>query len=111
MSATTFTIKRGDTSPGLEYQLPSYAAGSGLLTGASVRFLMRPYWDASAPLVIDAPATVQDADGIVRYAWAEGDTDTAGTYAAEVEITYADGAVETAPAAGWLMIRVTGEVG
>ncbi|MBL3569934.1 hypothetical protein BV509_01115 [Rhodovulum sulfidophilum] len=111
MKATAFVIKRGDTSPGLEYQLSVYEPGSAVLAGASARFLMQPYRDASAPLTVDAPAAIHDVDGIVRYAWVEGDTGTAGTYRAEVEITWPDGTRETFPAAGWLEIRITEDLG
>ncbi|TCM84766.1 hypothetical protein [Rhodovulum steppense] len=105
---TTFEIKRGDTSPGLEYKLPIYSEGSGVLTGASVRFLMR---DRGFNQVVDAPADIHDEGGVVRYAWADGDTDASGVYFAEFEVTYADGAVETFPAGGWLTVTVMPDLG
>jgi hypothetical protein len=42
--------------------------------------------------------TITDAlGGVVQYDWQSGDTDTAGSYYAEFEVTYNDGAVETFP--------------
>ena len=60
------------------------------LTGATVRFHMGD--------VIDAPAIIVNATGgVVRYDWATGDTDVAGSYRAEFEVTFVDGRIETFP--------------
>lgn len=104
----TLSIKRGDTSPGVEYRLGVYADGSGVLSGASARFLMaRP---GSAPIV-DEAAEIADVDGVLRYGWATGDTAASGVYRAEFEVTFADGHIETFPSSGWLTITISPDIG
>ena len=49
-------------------------------------------------VVIDQPMTIVDEEnGVVRYDWQSGDTDTPGTYYVEFEVTYQDLSVETFP--------------
>ncbi len=58
------------------------------LTGATVRFKDRPI--AGGTLKINAIYTVTDAaNGKCKYTFVAADTDTAGTFQAELEATYA----------------------
>ena len=100
--ATTFYIKQGDTKPSLSAQLLS--DGSAVdLTGATVKFHMGT--------IIDATATIVDAaTGNVRYDWVTADTETAGLFRAEFEVTFSDGTVETFPNDGYLLINIIEEV-
>ncbi len=100
-----FRIKTNDTGPVLSVTLTD-ANGSGIgLAGASARFHMKAFGADS--LKIDAPATItDDDDGLVRYDWVAGDTDTAGTYYGEVEVTYGDATVETFPNNGYFTIII-----
>tara|TARA_R110000822_G_scaffold68652_5_gene167029 strand:+ start:608 stop:931 length:324 start_codon:yes stop_codon:yes gene_type:complete len=104
----TFRIKQNDTSPQIEAVL-SDAAGTAIdLSGAAVRFHMRR---AGGAVVIDAAATiVTAAAGLVRYVWLAGDTATAGSYQAEFEATYADGAIETFPNAANIQIDILADI-
>ena len=104
----TFQIKQNDTSPQLDAVL-SDAAGVAIDLGfGSVRFHMRR---AGGAVVIDAAATiVTAASGLVRYVWIAGDTDTAGSYQAEFEVTYADGAVETFPNSSNIQIDIMSDL-
>ena len=106
---STFTIKRGDTSPALVYAL---APASVVLTGAAVVFTMARL-RASSPTIDRAAAVIEAATGAptVAYEWAGTDTAVAGVYAAEFEVTYADGAVETFPNAGHLLIEIVDDLG
>jgi uncharacterized protein YfaS (alpha-2-macroglobulin family) len=53
-------------------------------------------------------ATIHDApNGVVRYSWGTDDTDEAGRYRAEFEVTYADGSVETFPNDGFHDVVLT----
>ena len=100
--ATTFYIKQNDTKPSLSAQLLS--DGSAVdLTGATVKFHMGDSVD-SAATVVDA------ATGNVRYDWVTADTETAGLFRAEFEVTFSDGTVETFPNDGYLLINITEEV-
>lgn len=95
-----FEIKEGDTSPAIKYQLQDEDGNPVDLSGANVRFMMR--LGSADTLKIDtsesgAVAVTDAAGGIVEYAWQVDDTDAAGTYQAEWEVTYSDGSVETFP--------------
>lgn len=91
--ASEFYIKRNDTLPPIEERL-SDATGPISLTGHTVKFIMRK----GAIIKVEA-AAVPDPDqvnrkGYVKYNWSgvTGDTDTAGTYEAEWEVTFSGGA-------------------
>lgn len=46
--------------------------------------------------MIDRAGTVEDAAaGLVEFPWQAGDLSGAGTYEVEVQVTYADGRVQT----------------
>ena len=100
-----FRIKTNDTSPKLAVTLED-ALGVPLgLAGCTARFHMKAFGASS--LKIDAEASIEDAvNGIVEYSWQAGDTDTAGTYYGEIEVTYGDNAVETFPNNGYFTIII-----
>jgi hypothetical protein len=90
-----FTIKQSDTSPSLQATLQDANGTAININGASIRFHMKAVGGA---IVIDQPMTIVNAaGGIVKYDWQSGDTDTAGTYYVEFEVTYLDLSVETFP--------------
>lgn len=102
-------IKQNDTSPSIQTQ---FLDGSGLpvdITGnLGVSFHMR---DAAGTVKIDTAATVVTAaSGIVRYDWLAADTDTAGTFQAEFEVTYSDGKIETFPNASYIEVVITDDI-
>ncbi len=97
----TFTLKRGDTAPALRYALLPETVD---LTGASVVFVL----DGGERL----PARIITANPpVVQYDWQPGDTDRAGVRRAEFEVTYPDGAIETWPNAGYLLVSVVEDLG
>jgi predicted dehydrogenase len=103
--AEIFHLKRGDTSPGLRYRLDPAVN----LAGASVVFNMRQR--DGGPTVLDrAAATIDPADGVVGYDWEVTDTANAGRFEAEFEVTYSDGAVETFPNDGFIVVQIAGDI-
>ena len=101
-----FRIKTNDTSPKLAVTLEDANSNAINVTGANgVRFHMKAF--GATALKIDAPMTITNATGgIVQYSWVAADTDTAGTYYGEVEVTYADNTVETFPNNGYFTVIV-----
>jgi len=100
-----FRIKTNDTSPKLGLTLTSSSGSAVSLSGASVRFHMKKY--GASTLKVDSAATITNASsGVIEYAWQSEDTDTAGSYYGEVEVTYGDGTVETFPNNGYFTIII-----
>lgn len=105
----TFFIKRGDTGPDLQRQLLDESGNPLNLSSATVRFNMQLKGGAVA--ISRAAATIVNAStGIVKYSWQAGDTDTAGSYEGEFEITYPDSSVETVPNYGMIEITITADI-
>ena len=103
-----FTIKQNDTSPALQATLQDYAGSPINLVGASVRFHMK---SLDGSVVVDAPMTVTSpSTGVVVYSWQAADTDVAGTYYAEFEVTYSDLSIETFPNTDSIAIVITPEL-
>lgn len=102
-----FNLKRGDTSPSLDYAL---IPASVDLTGATVRFSMKNR--AGAVVIDSAVATVVTATvtPTVRYPWAPADTAVAGFYRAEFEVTYAGGQIETFPNHGFIGVLIDPDI-
>lgn len=103
-----FTIKQNDTSPAIQATLKDYGGNPVNLVGATVNFHMKSF---EGTVKVNGPMTVTSGiGGVVTYFWQEGDTDTAGTYYAEFEVTYSDLAVETFPNNGSVAITITPEL-
>lgn len=103
----TFEMKAGDRKYALKYRLSDYEEGSAILSGASVEFQMM---NAAGIAIVDSAGAVLDEDGIVGYAWKEGDTDAAGNFRAEFKITYADGLVQHYPSSGFIGVSISADV-
>lgn len=103
-----FSIKQNDTSPSLQALLKDADRNPIDLVGASVMFHMKALGGA---IKVDAAMTIVDQDnGIVQYDWTTGDTNTVGTYNVEFEVTYSDGAIETFPNTGSIVVNVVREL-
>ncbi len=101
----TFTIKRGDTSPALRFAIEPESID---LTSATCTFQMRPRRGA---ILLDSAAVVEGiSPPILRYNWANGDTDATGVYEAEFRVTYSDGTVETFPNSGFISVVIKQDV-
>lgn len=108
--ASQLTIKRGDTRPFFGVSLVD---GSGvevvLATNDSVRFSMRES-SSQTVKVNRAVAVFEAGGGDVEYRWQAGDTDTAGEYECEWEVTFADGTIQTFPAYDYDLVYIEGDI-
>lgn len=110
-----FYLKRGDTMPYLVATL-SDDSGPVDLTDATVKFVLRHARTRCATsepaLLFKKPAVVADAaSGIVRYEWADGDTDVAGQFDGEFEVTFAAGGRWTFPSSGYIPVSIGADLG
>lgn len=106
----TISIKRGDRKPPMTSTLTS-GGGAVNLTGAtSVKFIMT-LLGASSPKVNAAAAFDPDrATGKVSYEWGATDTDTAGVYRAEWEVTWPGSLPQTFPSDGYIWVEVVADL-
>lgn len=104
----TFYIKQNDTAPALDAILARQNGEAVNLTGASVKFMMR--LGVASPKVNTSATIVNAASGLVRYSFTAANTDTAGVYDAEFEVTYADATVETFPNDGYFKVTVVDDI-
>ena len=108
-----FYIKQGDTGPALVVTLKDATGAAVSLAGISaVRFHMSKL---DGTTIVDQLATAAPdqtaTKGKVTYDWQDGDTDLAGIFAAEFEVDFGGGLVETFPNDSDLQIVVTRQVG
>jgi hypothetical protein len=103
----SFTIKRGDTSPILEYTLSPATD----CTGSTAVFSMARVSGANvinrAAATIASPATA----GVLRYQFTAGNTANSGVFLGEFEVTHADGSIETFPNNEHLTIAIHDDLG
>ena len=101
-----FNIKRNDLSPSITATL-LYGDGTIItLADAVVRFHMM----TGGTVKVDAAATVvSETAGTVRYDWVDDDTDTAGMYEAEWEVTIDDKPL-TVPNRGYLSVQIDPDI-
>lgn len=98
MAQLDFIVRVGDTDSDIRSTLRDVTGAIVNLTGATVRFRMRPAGGPAAPLKVDQPAIIDSAvGGQVRYAWTGTDTNTPGLYLAEWRVTFGDGTIESFP--------------
>ena len=104
-----FIIKRNDRSPSFSVALEAPAGTPVDLTGTTVGFIMAPA--GGGAVKVNASATIVSAtDGTVTYAWGATDTDTAGLFKAEWEVTFAGGIKRTFPNDDYLYVNVVADL-
>lgn len=107
-----FTLRLGDTATPITATLTDEDGVPVNIQGATVKFRMWP--EAGGTIKVNANATnAQVGDGSdgtrghVSYQWQTTDTDTAGDYLAEWQVTFANTRVQTFPNEGALHIVIT----
>ena len=104
-----FYWKAHDTAPTIKVQLLDSAQAPVNVTAATVKFIMTVV-GGSTPKTAAAGAIVDGPTGIVSYTPTGTDTDTAGIYNAEWEITYSGGSKQTFPDPGYNTVTVTADL-
>lgn len=106
--ARPFLIKRNDTSRSLKFYPKASPASN--FTGATAVFNMRERKGSTK--VSRASATISSDSGgtYFQFDWSASDTDTAGDFEAEFEVTLANSAVETYPNSTWIDVKVTEDI-
>lgn len=103
----TITLKRNDTKVNLKATL-SNESGPVDLTDCQVRFVM----STRKVIKVDKQALIQDgANGLVWVVFESEDTNEAGTFQAEFEVTFPDERKETFPNAGYILINIQSDLG
>ena len=111
MPHVEFEIKENDTSPALEGIIRDGFGSPINITGATVVLNTRLRPGGAVKVNGGAMAAVGSAvNGRVKYNWVAADTDTAGIYEAEIQITFSNGKVRTIPPKGYFIIDVTDDI-
>ena len=110
MASPKFVIKQNDTAPALVTVLQDSRGRPRLLTGATVVFNMRLQSDLSVK-ISGASVTITTATlGLVTYSWTAANTDTAGVYQGEIQVTYSDSTIETFPNNDYIIITILDDI-
>lgn len=113
MPAPDFSIKTGDTASAVYATLEDANGDAVNISGAAVMFKMGPLSGgtlvvARAGTVAQVGAgTVDGSKGNVVFNWGTSDLSTADWYRAEWEVTFSNGAIETFPNDGFMLVAVT----
>jgi len=94
---STIKLVRNDTAPQLRLNLTDSISGAAIdLTGATVTLYLRAVNTTTLLLTRNAIIQNPSTAGIAVIAWLAGDLNlAAGEYEGEIEVTLADGSVET----------------
>jgi|TARA_R110000751_G_scaffold256144_1_gene355642 hypothetical protein len=110
MATPTFYIKQNDTRPELDVFLRDDKDRTINVTGATVKFNLRNASDNTVKINNGSVTTVSSTSGRVKYSFAASDTDTAGNFDGEFEVTFVGGQVETFPNDGFIKVIITDDV-
>ena len=110
MATPTFYIKQNDTRPELDVFLRDDKDRSINVTGATVKFSMRNASDNSVKINLGSVTTVSSTSGRIKYSFSAADTDTAGNFDGEFQVTFVGGQIETFPNDGYIKVIITDDV-
>lgn len=102
-------IKRNDTRPYWPITLTFEDGSVPDLSGGTVRFLAREA--GNGQVKVDDTAVITDGpNGQAEWRPSAGDTDQAGSFDVEWEVTFSDGTVQTFPTRGYDRLIVVGDL-
>lgn len=104
-----FNIRRTDRLPAIECELLEDGESADLTGATLVELHYKPKRGGGAK-VVKVGEIVAANPAKVRYAWAAGDTDVAGVYAAYWRVVHSGGRPATYPNQGTFEIAITEEL-
>lgn len=106
---TDFVIKKGDLYRSLQGTIKRNGTAIDV-SGATVTFNMLPL-DSTTLKVDGGSVTQPGGTGVVKYTWASGDTDTAGTFKGEFIVTWPGSKPERFPNRDFVYIKIIDNTG
>ncbi len=102
-----YTIKQHDNFPDFVATVSDANGLIDLTDATSVKLILK-----SDAVVIDGIMAIDNAvGGGLSYEWAAGDTDVAGIYDGEIEITWSTGKIETVPNDSYFTVTIVADLG
>lgn len=111
MTAWDHVMKKNDGLPYLKRTLVDSNGPVDLSGYTAAKFFMRPWGSDTLKINGVALTEVNAAAGEFEYRWVAGDTDTAGIFSGEFEITLAGGKKLTFPNGRRLRIHILSDLG
>jgi len=111
MADSKFNIKQDDTRPYLRVNITDQDGNVVDLTGGSVKFNMVSDDNDRTVKVNSSADIVTATSGVAEYRWSSSDTDTAGKYLGEFQVTLSDGTVFSVPADDSLKVIIKKDYG
>lgn len=107
MPHSQFEIMEDDTDPAIEGICEDGVGSPVNLTGATVTFKMRLAPAGDVKIAAGVMGAVGNATlGRQKYSWVAADTDTPGTYEAQVKAVFSNGAIRTFPPKGYIIVEI-----
>ena len=110
MANPTFFMKRNDDQPTLDVALRDDKNRPVDVTGATVLFHMRNTADDTTKISGGSVTVLSASKGEVRDSWSTSNTNTAGNFEAEFQVTFAEGGVQSFPNDGYIDVIITEDV-
>jgi hypothetical protein len=110
MAKPTFFIKKGDDTPTLDVALQDNKGRRVNIAGATTVFHMRNSADETVKISSGAVSVLSSSSGEVRYSWTTSNTNTAGNFQGEFQVTFSGGAIQTFPNDEYIDIIITDDI-
>lgn len=101
-----FEIKQNDRRPYWRVMLTENGDAANITGAVGAVFTMKDATSGTLKINKEAMTVIEEVSGTVEYVWQAGDTDTAGTYSAEVEVDWGGGETQTFPSHGYFLITI-----